>query len=143
MQQTYVTDDNPRREKPEKIRKAILRYIKKEKVFEIPNRSFAIRTAIKQSSSNEIILVAGKGHEEFQDYGRKKIKISDFQIVKKIKINKNKSELKINKQHNKFLVNKIIKSKSNNGFLGVSINSKSIKKRKFICSNKRGKQRWT
>ena len=51
----------------------------------------------------------------------KKIKISDFQIVKKIKINKNKSELKINKQHNKFLVNKIIKSKSNNGFLGVSM----------------------
>ena len=132
----YVTDDNPRREKPEKIRKAILRYIKKEKVFEIPNRSFAIRTAIKQSSSNEIILVAGKGHEEFQDYGRKKIKISDFQIVKKIKINKNKSELKINKQHNKFLVNKIIKSKSNNGFLGVSINSKSIKKENLFVAIK-------
>ena len=113
-----------------------MRYIKKEKVFEIPNRSFAIRTAIKQSSSNEIILVAGKGHEEFQDYGRKKIKISDFQIVKKIKINKNKSELKINKQHNKFLVNKIIKSKSNNGFLGVSINSKSIKKENLFVAIK-------
>ena len=108
-----------------------MRYIKKEKVFEIPNRTFAIRTAIKQSSSNEIILIAGKGHEEFQDYGRKKIKISDFQNSKKYKDKKIK-ELKINKQHNKFLVNKIIKSKSNKSFLGVSINSKSIKKKIYL-----------
>ena len=63
-----------------------MKNIKKKKVFEIPNRTFAIRSAIKQSRLNEIILIAGKGHEEFQDYGKKKIKISDFGIVKNIKM---------------------------------------------------------
>ena len=126
----FVTDDNPREENPKNIRKAIIKNIKKKKVFEIPNRTFAIRSAIKQSRLNEIILIAGKGHEEFQDYGKKKIKISDFGIVKNIKIKKNNSKTKINRQQNNFLINKVIKSKSklNKSFLGVSIDSKSVKR---------------
>ncbi len=124
----FVTDDNPRKEKPEIIRKEIIRYIKKEKVTEIGNRTSAIHYAIKQSNFNEIILIAGKGHENFQDYGKKKIKISDFKIVKDVKTNKNTSKRKINIQQNNFLINKIIKSKIKKNFLGVSINSKSVKK---------------
>ena len=124
----FVTDDNPRRENPKNIRKAIIKNIKREKVFEIPNRTFAIRSAIKQSRLNEIILIAGKGHEEFQDYGKKKIKISDYEIVKNIKIKKNNLKNNINKQQNNFLVNKIIKTKLKKSFLGVSIDSKSVKR---------------
>ncbi len=124
----FVTDDNPRGESPEKIRNAIIKYIKKEKIFEIPNRTMAIRSAIKQSSANEIILIAGKGHEEFQDYGKKKIKISDFEIVKNIILKKNNSQIRINKQQNNFLINKAVKSKLNKSFLGVSIDSKSVKR---------------
>ena len=41
-----------------------------------------------QSSPNDIILIAGKGHEDTQDYGNKKIYISDFKIIKKLKIKK-------------------------------------------------------
>ena len=78
----YVTDDNPRREKPKLIRKAIMKHIKKEKVIEVGNRTSAVHLAIKNSISNEIILIAGKGHEDIQDYGRKKYKISDFEIIK-------------------------------------------------------------
>ena len=123
----FVTDDNPRREKPEIIRKAIIKHIQKEKVTEIGNRSSAIHSAIKQSCPNEIILVAGKGHESLQDYGKKKIKISDFKIVKDLKIKKNKSKKEINIQKNNFLVNKIITNNSNINFNGVSIDSKSVR----------------
>ncbi len=124
----FVTDDNPRGEKPELIRKAIIKHIKKEKVVEVGNRIAAVHLAIKESNSNEIILIAGKGHEDIQDYGKKKYKISDFKIVKSLKIRKNKSKKKINFQHNNFLINKIISGKLDKGFCGVSIDSKSVKK---------------
>ena len=81
----YVTDDNPRREKPKLIRKAIMKHIKKEKVIEVGNRTSAVHLAIKNSIPNEIILIAGKGHENIQDYGKKKYKISDFEIIKRFK----------------------------------------------------------
>ena len=84
----YVTDDNPRNEKPSKIRKEIIKNIKKEKVFNIGGRTSAIHSAIKQSKPNEIILIAGKGHEEYQDYGKKKLKLSDFKIIRNFKIKK-------------------------------------------------------
>ena len=123
----FVTDDNPRREKPEIIRKAIIKHIQKEKVTEIGNRSSAIHSAIKQSCPNEIILIAGKGHESLQDYGKKKIKISDFKILKNILIKKIKSKKEINIQQNNFLANKIITNNSNINFNGVSIDSKSVR----------------
>ena len=123
-----VTDDNPRREKPKLIRKAIIKHIKKEKVLEIGNRVSAIHLAIEKSNPKEIILIAGKGHEDFQDYGKKKYKISDFRIVKNFKTKKNKSKKEINFQQNNFLISKIINRKLDKGFSEVSINSKSIKK---------------
>ena len=58
----YVTDDNPRNEKPESIRKEILKHIKNTPCF-ISKRSQAIKLAILNAEPNEIILVAGKGHE--------------------------------------------------------------------------------
>ncbi len=133
----FITDDNPRREKPEAIRKSIIKFIKKEKVTEIGDRTLAIHTAIKNSNPSEIILIAGKGHEDIQDYGKKKIKISDFKIIKNLKIKKLKSKNKINIQQNKHLINKITKNKfKQNGFLGVSIDSKSLKKRNLFIAIK-------
>jgi len=125
----YVTDDNPRKENPKKIRKMITKELAKGSYVEIGNRAKAIKYAIKNSKPLEIILVAGKGHEATQDYGKKIIKISDKSIIKKIKINK----IKFNKkQYNKYLNSKILKkitSKSKEfKFEGVSINSKEVKK---------------
>ena len=68
--------------------------------------------------------------------GKKKYKISDFKIVKNFKNKKNKSKKIINLQQNNFLINKIIKSKTNKGFLGVSINSKSVKKEIYLLQLK-------
>ena len=67
-----ITDDNPRNESPKKIRKEILKGLVNTKVNEIGSRKKAILFALKKSNPNEVILIAGKGHEVYQDFGRKK-----------------------------------------------------------------------
>ncbi len=78
----YITDDNPRNEDPQKIRKELLKYISRKKSFNIGNRRNAIQQSIKKAIPGEIILVAGKGHEEIQIYKNKTYKISDKKIIK-------------------------------------------------------------
>ena len=82
----YVTDDNPRNEKPNKIRKEIVKNIKNTNCHNIGNRKKAIQTAVLNAEPNEIVLVAGKGHEVQQIYKNKIIKISDKKIIKRLKI---------------------------------------------------------
>ena len=60
----YITDDNPRQENPKKIRKAILSKCKR--AIEIPDRKKAIKEAINDLKKNEILIIAGKGHENKQ-----------------------------------------------------------------------------
>ncbi len=77
----YLTDDNPRFENPNKIRKDIRVGIKKTKVIEISNRAKAIASAVKDLRTGELLLVAGKGHEKVQDIGNRKIFFSDKKII--------------------------------------------------------------
>ena len=77
----YLTDDNPRYENPNKIRKDIKRGISRNKIIEISNRKRAIVDAIKKLNTGEILLVAGKGHEKIQDMGKQKIYFSDKNII--------------------------------------------------------------
>ena len=84
----YVTDDNPRNEKPEKIRREIIKNIKNKKFLNIGDREKAIKSSIINADANEVILVAGKGHESEQIYKNKTISISDKQIIKKINFKK-------------------------------------------------------
>ena len=77
----YLTDDNPRNENFNKIRKDIKKGIKIKKVIEISNRSKAITEAIRNLNSGEILLVAGKGHEKTQTIGKRKIHFSDKKII--------------------------------------------------------------
>jgi len=124
----YLTDDNPRYENPNKIRKDIKKGIKRKKVIEISNRAKAISEAIKNLNIGEILLVAGKGHEKIQDIGKRKIYFSDKKIIlSTIKI-KNSS------LSNNFKLN-IIKEVSGHKQLSSSlflrqarINSKEVKK---------------
>ncbi len=122
----YVTDDNPRSESPKKIRKDIIKGLKNSNVIEIGNRKKAIHSSIKNSSPNEIILIAGKGHETYQDFGSKKIFFSDRKVVKKIKLKAIKKQ-ENNLKFNSYCINKIFKNKDKYLFDGVSINSKEIK----------------
>ena len=100
----------------------------------IGNRKKAIETAINQLGPNEILLVAGKGHEETQDYGNKIINFSDKKLIKKII---NKKKLSINKiNYQNIILNKTFNGKNFNNvnYNGVSINTKTIKKNNIFFS---------
>ena len=77
----YLTDDNPRFEDPRKIRDDIKKGIQNTSIKEIPDRKKAISEAIKNLNTGDILLVAGKGHEKTQDFGKKKIYFSDKKII--------------------------------------------------------------
>jgi UDP-N-acetylmuramoyl-L-alanyl-D-glutamate--2,6-diaminopimelate ligase len=62
-----VTDDNPRSEDPAAIRRAILRGAAEAR--EVPGRREAIADAVSQAGADDIILLAGKGHEQGQIVG--------------------------------------------------------------------------
>ena len=124
----YLTDDNPREENPKKIRLAIKNNIHRSKICEIPDRAKAIKKAISELKIGDILIVAGKGHENIQDYGASKKLFSDKkEILKNIKI-KNKSlshDIKLNILKEMIGSSNIsLKTKINN----ASINSKEIKK---------------
>ena len=133
----YVTDDNPRNENPKLIRKMIISGFSKKLTFtEIPSRAKAIEKAIINSKPNSIILIAGKGHETIQIYGKKIINISDKQIVNNI----NKKKIKFDKKnYNKIFNTEIIKKlvkKNKIRFEGVSINSKQIEENNLFIAIK-------
>ena len=78
----YVTDDNPRKESAKKIRSEII--LGCPKAIEIQDRYLAIKKAINNSDNNEILLIAGKGHEDYQIIGEKIYKFSDKNTVLKL-----------------------------------------------------------
>ena len=123
----YLTDDNPRSESPSKIRRDIKKGIKKIKIKELPNRKEAIQEAIMMLNTGDLLLVAGKGHEKTQDYGKRKIFFSDQEVIlKSIKLKNNllSKNLKFN------IIKELSKSKIPKKLIikNISINSKTIKK---------------
>ena len=62
-----ITSDNPRNENPKTIIKDIEKGIKGDCYIVIPDRNVAISMAVELASSGDIVLVAGKGHEEYQE----------------------------------------------------------------------------
>ncbi len=84
----YVSDDNPRYEDPKEIRKQIIDGIlstnKNQIYMEIGDRRDAIELALKNLQANEILLIAGKGHEEGQQIKDEYIEFNDKKIVKQI-----------------------------------------------------------
>ena len=74
----YVTSDNPRTEDPEQILKDILAEIPiSANVVVICDRARAIDTAIQRAQPGDGILIAGKGHEDYQILGTEKIHFDD------------------------------------------------------------------
>lgn len=79
-----VTDDNPRHEKPEMIRAEILQSCDLKKTIEINGRKDAIKKAISLLQPNDILILAGKGHENYQIIGDEKSAFEEEKIVKDI-----------------------------------------------------------
>ncbi len=78
-----VTSDNPRTENPSAIIKDILEGMKDTKTpyTVIENRIDAIKYAIKNAKSGDIIVLAGKGHETYQIIGTEKIHLDEREVV--------------------------------------------------------------
>ena len=83
-----VTDDNPRSENPRKIRLDVLKGA--DGAEEIEGREFAIESTIEKLKKNDILLIAGKGHETYQIIGNRTVFFSDIEIARKILLLKNK-----------------------------------------------------
>ena len=75
------TTDNPRYENKRKILKDITCKLDKSNYKIIVNRYKAIKKGIQKLSKNDILLVLGKGHEEYQDIKGKKTHFSDYDTV--------------------------------------------------------------
>jgi UDP-N-acetylmuramoyl-L-alanyl-D-glutamate--2,6-diaminopimelate ligase len=76
-----VTSDNPRTEDPLSIINDILVGVDSLKCKIIPDRREAISAAIETAQSDDIIVIAGKGHENYQILGKTKIKFDDHEIA--------------------------------------------------------------
>lgn len=79
-----VTSDNPRSENPEKIIEDILVGLEntKTKYVTIPNRIEAINYAVANAKKDDIIVLAGKGHETYQILADKTIHLDEREVVK-------------------------------------------------------------
>ncbi|MDY8136473.1 UDP-N-acetylmuramoyl-L-alanyl-D-glutamate--2,6-diaminopimelate ligase [Aquimarina sp. 2201CG5-10] len=79
------TSDNPRTEKPEQIIEDIEKGVEPQdykKTLSITDRKQAIKTACQLAEKDDIILIAGKGHETYQEIHGERIDFNDFEIVK-------------------------------------------------------------
>jgi UDP-N-acetylmuramoyl-L-alanyl-D-glutamate--2,6-diaminopimelate ligase len=72
-----VTDDNPRSEDPQAITQDIVKGIKSRTVRVIHDRGEAIATALREANAADLVLIAGKGHEDYQIYGETRRSFSD------------------------------------------------------------------
>ncbi len=121
----YLTDDNPRSEDPALIRNQIKSKISKSKLIEIPQRKEAIENAIMNLKSDEVLIVAGKGHENYQEYKTKKFFSDKKHMIETI----NKKNNKLSKNLKLNILNEKLEKKVDRNLTisNASINSKTIK----------------
>ena len=85
-----VTSDNPRSENPQQIISDILAgFNNVNDVIVEPDRELAIKEAYKIANANDVILVAGKGHEDYQILATGTIHFDDREKVREIFIGDN------------------------------------------------------
>ncbi|MCE2687334.1 MAG: UDP-N-acetylmuramoyl-L-alanyl-D-glutamate--2,6-diaminopimelate ligase [Rickettsiales bacterium] len=76
-----ITDDNPRLENADAIRKDIVKGVENKNFIEVSNRENAINYAIAMMKPNDILLIAGKGHEKYQIIGSEKLEFDEEKII--------------------------------------------------------------
>ena len=75
----FITDDNPRDEDPEKIRNEIFQACKK--AYNISGRENAIKKAFNMLEENDVLILAGKGHEKYITMKGKEISFDEKKII--------------------------------------------------------------
>jgi UDP-N-acetylmuramoyl-L-alanyl-D-glutamate--2,6-diaminopimelate ligase len=76
-----VTSDNPRSEEPGAIIEEILAGVSEDVQVE-PDRRAAIVQAIEQAGDNDVVVIAGKGHEQGQEFADRKIPFDDREVAR-------------------------------------------------------------
>ncbi|MFC1683846.1 UDP-N-acetylmuramoyl-L-alanyl-D-glutamate--2,6-diaminopimelate ligase [Pseudomonadota bacterium] len=80
-----LTDDNPRREDGDQIISDILAGTGKQEHIQVErNRANAIRQAITEARPGDLVLIGGKGHEAYQQYGELRLPFSDREQVQAV-----------------------------------------------------------
>ena len=75
-----VTSDNPRGEKPEAIISQILLGLSHHQCVQVQaDRALAIADTLAQAAASDVVLIAGKGHEDYQEIGGVKHPFSDLE----------------------------------------------------------------
>ncbi|NIQ01231.1 MAG: UDP-N-acetylmuramoyl-L-alanyl-D-glutamate--2,6-diaminopimelate ligase, partial [Nitrospinaceae bacterium] len=79
---SVITSDNPRTEDPGRIIRHILEGVPADKkegqdFSVLPNRKEAIDFAVRHAATGDLVLIAGKGHEDYQILGTEKIHFDD------------------------------------------------------------------
>ena len=78
-----ITNDNPRGEEPERIISDILKGLKRpDRALVIPDRREAIFKALSLKGPEDSVVIAGKGHENYQIIGSKRLPFSDAEVVR-------------------------------------------------------------
>ncbi len=78
-----VTSDNPRSEVPQAIiSQILLGLVGVKDVSAEPDRAQAIRGTLQNAAANDVVLVAGKGHEDYQEVAGKRLPFSDVAVVR-------------------------------------------------------------
>jgi UDP-N-acetylmuramoyl-L-alanyl-D-glutamate--2,6-diaminopimelate ligase len=80
-----LTDDNPRSEDPQKIVAEILAGMSdRDRVHVEHDRAKAIGVSIAAATANDLVLVAGKGHEDYQEIAGRRESFSDIERVQAV-----------------------------------------------------------
>lgn len=79
-----LTSDNPRWEEPRQIIRDIEEGILKDNFIVVPERGNALRVGVSMCEKGDILIVAGKGHEDYQEIEGKRLPFSDREVLRKI-----------------------------------------------------------
>jgi len=79
-----ITSDNPRFEDPEAIIKDILKGVSQDNYIVVSDREEAIAEAVASAEKGDVLVVAGKGHEEYQEIKGVRHHFSDKEILRKV-----------------------------------------------------------
>ncbi|MBV9130134.1 MAG: UDP-N-acetylmuramoyl-L-alanyl-D-glutamate--2,6-diaminopimelate ligase [Verrucomicrobia bacterium] len=80
----FITSDNPRKEDPESIIRDVEAGFKNKNYEKIVDRKEAIGRAIAMAQPRDIVLIAGKGHEKFQEFGDHIVPFDDVEIAGRV-----------------------------------------------------------
>ena len=80
---SIITSDNPRKENPETIITEVEKGFRSDRYEKIPDRAEAIARAIALAQPRDIVLIAGKGHETYQEFADNTIPFDDVQVARR------------------------------------------------------------